>query len=162
MRIPICIPTRKGESHFRDMKSTGPRSGGSQLSTRCRHRQSFSARRGRLRPRLASRAAPSIHREPGQRGADHCQRRGKPYHRGRRSELVEDTTGKGHLSQWLGEMRHSLFIPVDYRWQSVVASCAPTVTAEREAAFNSGKRGAPAAGAPLHNGAVSGRPTGRW
>src|ERR1700750_1461459 len=27
--------------------------------------------------------------------------------------LVEDTTGKGHLSQGLGEMRHSLFIPVE-------------------------------------------------
>ena len=27
--------------------------------------------------------------------------------------LVEDTTGKGHLSQGLGKMRHSLFIPVD-------------------------------------------------
>ncbi len=27
--------------------------------------------------------------------------------------LVEDTTGKGHLSQGLGQMRHSLFIPVD-------------------------------------------------
>ena len=28
--------------------------------------------------------------------------------------LVEDVTGKGHLSQGLGEMRHSLFIPVEY------------------------------------------------
>jgi hypothetical protein len=27
--------------------------------------------------------------------------------------LVEDTTGKGHLSQGLGKMRHSLFIPVE-------------------------------------------------
>jgi hypothetical protein len=27
--------------------------------------------------------------------------------------LVEDTTGKGHLSQGLGQLRHSLFIPVD-------------------------------------------------
>ena len=27
--------------------------------------------------------------------------------------LVEDTTGKGHLSQGLGQMRHSLFIPVE-------------------------------------------------
>jgi hypothetical protein len=27
--------------------------------------------------------------------------------------LVEDTTGKGHLSKGLGKMRHSLFIPVD-------------------------------------------------
>src|SRR5262249_19979491 len=27
--------------------------------------------------------------------------------------LVEDTTGKGHLSKGLGEMRHSLFIPVE-------------------------------------------------
>jgi len=27
--------------------------------------------------------------------------------------LVEDTTGKGHLSKGLGQMRHSLFIPVD-------------------------------------------------
>lgn len=27
--------------------------------------------------------------------------------------LVEDTTGKGHLSQGLGELRRSLFIPVD-------------------------------------------------
>lgn len=27
--------------------------------------------------------------------------------------LVEDTTGKGHLSQGMGEMRHSIFIPVD-------------------------------------------------
>jgi hypothetical protein len=27
--------------------------------------------------------------------------------------LVEDTTGKGHLSQGLGELRHSLFIPID-------------------------------------------------
>jgi hypothetical protein len=27
--------------------------------------------------------------------------------------LVEDTTGKGHLSQGLGNMRHSLFIPLD-------------------------------------------------
>src|SRR6478735_5765531 len=26
--------------------------------------------------------------------------------------LVEDTTGKGHLSKGLGQMRHSLFIPV--------------------------------------------------
>ena len=29
------------------------------------------------------------------------------------ARLVEDTTGKGHLSQGLGQMRHSLFIPVD-------------------------------------------------
>jgi hypothetical protein len=27
--------------------------------------------------------------------------------------LVEDTTGKGHLSKGLGKIRHSLFIPVD-------------------------------------------------
>ena len=27
--------------------------------------------------------------------------------------LVEDTTGKGHLSHGLGQMRHSLFIPVE-------------------------------------------------
>jgi len=27
--------------------------------------------------------------------------------------LVEDTTGKGHLSKGLGEMRHSLFIPIE-------------------------------------------------
>ena len=27
--------------------------------------------------------------------------------------LVEDTSGKGHLSQGLGQMRHSLFIPVE-------------------------------------------------
>src|SRR5919106_1658223 len=27
--------------------------------------------------------------------------------------LVEDTTGKGHLSQGLGQMRHSLFIPLE-------------------------------------------------
>jgi hypothetical protein len=27
--------------------------------------------------------------------------------------LVEDTTGKGHLSQGLGKLRHSLFIPLD-------------------------------------------------
>ena len=27
--------------------------------------------------------------------------------------LVEDTTGKGHLSKGLGQMRHSLFIPVE-------------------------------------------------
>ncbi len=27
--------------------------------------------------------------------------------------LVEDTTGKGHLSQGLGQLRHSLFIPID-------------------------------------------------
>jgi len=27
--------------------------------------------------------------------------------------LVEDTSGKGHLSKGLGMMRHSLFIPVD-------------------------------------------------
>ena len=27
--------------------------------------------------------------------------------------LVEDTTGKGHRSQGLGKLRHSLFIPVD-------------------------------------------------
>jgi len=27
--------------------------------------------------------------------------------------LVEDTTGKGHLSKGLGKMRHSLFIPID-------------------------------------------------
>ena len=27
--------------------------------------------------------------------------------------LVEDTTGKGHLSHGLGKLRHSLFIPVD-------------------------------------------------
>ena len=27
--------------------------------------------------------------------------------------LVEDTTGKGHLSKGLGKLRHSLFIPVE-------------------------------------------------
>jgi hypothetical protein len=27
--------------------------------------------------------------------------------------LVEDTTGKGHLSKGLGQMRHSLFIPIE-------------------------------------------------
>jgi hypothetical protein len=27
--------------------------------------------------------------------------------------LVEDTTGKGHQSQGLGQMRHSLFIPIE-------------------------------------------------
>ena len=27
--------------------------------------------------------------------------------------LVEDTTGKGHRSQGLGQMRHSLFIPIE-------------------------------------------------
>ena len=27
--------------------------------------------------------------------------------------LVEDITGKGHLSQGLGQLRHSLFIPLD-------------------------------------------------
>jgi hypothetical protein len=27
--------------------------------------------------------------------------------------LVEDITGKGHLSKGLGKMRHSLFIPID-------------------------------------------------
>ena len=27
--------------------------------------------------------------------------------------LVEDTTGKGHLSQGMGKMRHSLFIPIE-------------------------------------------------
>ena len=27
--------------------------------------------------------------------------------------LVEDVTGKGHLSQGLGQLRHSLFIPLD-------------------------------------------------
>ena len=27
--------------------------------------------------------------------------------------LVEDVTGKGHLSQGLGQMRHSLFIPIE-------------------------------------------------
>ncbi len=27
--------------------------------------------------------------------------------------LVEDTTGKGHLSHGLGKLRHSLFIPLD-------------------------------------------------
>jgi hypothetical protein len=27
--------------------------------------------------------------------------------------LVEDTTGKGHLSKGLGKIRHSLFIPVE-------------------------------------------------
>jgi len=27
--------------------------------------------------------------------------------------LVEDTTGKGHLSKGLGKIRHSLFIPID-------------------------------------------------
>lgn len=27
--------------------------------------------------------------------------------------LVEDTTGKGHRSQGLGKLRHSLFIPID-------------------------------------------------
>jgi hypothetical protein len=27
--------------------------------------------------------------------------------------LVEDTTGKGHQSQGLGELRHSLFIPIE-------------------------------------------------
>jgi hypothetical protein len=27
--------------------------------------------------------------------------------------LVEDTTGKGHLSKGLGQLRHSLFIPVE-------------------------------------------------
>ena len=27
--------------------------------------------------------------------------------------LVEDITGKGHLSKGLGQLRHSLFIPVD-------------------------------------------------
>ena len=27
--------------------------------------------------------------------------------------LVEDTSGKGHLSKGLGKLRHSLFIPVD-------------------------------------------------
>ena len=27
--------------------------------------------------------------------------------------LVEDTTGKGHLSQGLGELRRSLFIPIE-------------------------------------------------
>ncbi len=27
--------------------------------------------------------------------------------------LVEDTTGKGHLSKGLGNIRHSLFIPIE-------------------------------------------------
>jgi len=27
--------------------------------------------------------------------------------------LVEDTIGKGHRSQGLGKLRHSLFIPID-------------------------------------------------
>ncbi len=27
--------------------------------------------------------------------------------------LVEDTTGKGHLSKGLGKLRHSIFIPID-------------------------------------------------
>ena len=27
--------------------------------------------------------------------------------------LVEDVTGKGHLSKGLGQMRHSLFIPIE-------------------------------------------------
>ena len=27
--------------------------------------------------------------------------------------LVEDISGKGHLSQSLGQLRHSIFVPID-------------------------------------------------
>ena len=68
----------------------------------------------RLRPRLASRPPPSIHRQL-DAGVKITASDGEAREiKAGEIILVEDLTGKGHLSKSLGgQMQHSLFIPID-------------------------------------------------
>jgi hypothetical protein len=60
-------------------------------------------------------AEPAIRDQPGGRDLDHRQRRRDPSHpRAGEVVLVEDTTGKGHITRSSGDKpRHTIFVPVD-------------------------------------------------
>ena len=115
MRIHNIYADENGETHFRDIEIELSEAGpdGTTSKKFPADRDHISHHPGGLVFRLAPCYSAAICDQFGCASQGHGQRRRHKNHGVGEIFLIEDLHGKGHLSQALGKLRHSVMIPID-------------------------------------------------